>query len=139
MVERVFKCESHVRGHRSEEAATACGLRRERRLARLEKREQDSERRVVNQRRESETEFIRRRYCRDGELPERVAASLNRDYPRRDDRPWSWADVIAVHAEHLNWPTKEQLMDWLEKHPNVMLPSVVRKYAGVSAESHVER
>lgn len=135
----MFKCEDHVRGHRTEEAAEACRQRRERRLDRQEKRKQDRERRLATQHRESERDFVRRRYCHDGDLPDRVAAALNRDYPEREGTPWTWVDVIQIHAEHLNWPTDEQLKDWLEKHPNVMLPSEVRKYAGVSAESGLER
>lgn len=134
----MFECEAHVRGHRTEKARDACLAAAKRREERAERLAADVERRLANRRAESEYDYIRRRYCRDGSKAETVAASLNKDYPKRE-KPWGWADVITVHAEHLNWPTTDQLQVWLKEHPNVMLPSEVRKYAGVSAESHLER
>ena len=138
VVAEVFSCDDHVRGHRSEEAAVACRQRRERRRLRQEKREQDRERRLANQRDEPEQQFVRRRYCRDGDDPARVAKALNTDYPKREEGPWTWVDVITIHAEHLNWPTDDELKAWLEKHPKVLLPSELRKKAGVSQEMQME-
>jgi hypothetical protein len=132
----MYECEAHKRGHRTEEARIACVARTERRARRALQKKADEERRQANLERESVDAYVKRRFCIEGTPAVNVAASLNRDYPRRGDgRPWDWAAVVTVHAEHLRWPVGTEFEDWLAAHPEVLLPSEVRKLAGVSDES----
>ena len=133
----MFKCDSHVRGHRTVSTAEACELRRKRRKARAQRRAEDIERRKAIRIAEPESAFIRRSFCIGQSPGERVAKYLRENYPPRpDEKTWDWALVVEEHSlNHVTWPTTEQLMAWLDRHPRVMLPSEVRKYARVSVES----
>ena len=125
----VFKCETHPKGHRTEEARDECLAKAERRAKRKAAKEADEARRQLNHESEPEEEYIRRRYCMGGDQPVNIAASLNRDYPRRKS-PWTWADVIKVHVKHLNWPAEGVFSEYLRQNPDVLLPSELRKLAG---------
>jgi len=132
----VYECEAHKRGHRSEEARDACVAKEERRAKREAAKKADTERREANLLRESVDAYVKRRFCIEGTPAVNVAASLNRDYPpRASGRPWDWAAVVTVHSEHIRWPIGTEFEDWLAAHPEVLLPSELRKLAGVSNES----
>lgn len=127
-----YVCETHPRGHRTEEARDACIAKAERRAKRKAAKEADEARRLSNREQEMEEAYIRRRFCAEGDKAVNVAAGLNRDYPKRKN-PWSWSDVIAVHANHLNWPAPGVFSEYLRQNPQVLLPSEVRKltHAGI--------
>ena len=130
----MFKCKTHPRGHKTEEARDKCNQRLARRKARIQKAAKDGKRRESNRANDPEADFIRRTIRREGLAPAKVAARLNRDYPKRVP-PWNWAAVIEESSRSISWPTRESLRVWLEAHPKVMLPSEVRKRAGYNVES----
>lgn len=134
----MYECkeEAHKRGHRTEAARDGCIAKQERRVRRALQKKADEERRQANLERESVDAYVKRRFCIEGTPAVNVAASLNRDYPPRSGgRPYDWAAVVTVHAEHIRWPVGTEFTDWLAAHPEVLLPSEVRKLAGVSNES----
>lgn len=131
----MYECEEHTKGHRTEEARDACLEKAKRRAKRKAAKEADLLRREGNCARESVDAYVKRRFCIDGTPAINVAASLNRDYPRRERGPYSWVDVIEVHSLHLRWPVGTELQDYLSAHPEVLLPSELRKLAGESVES----
>jgi len=126
----------HPKGHREKAARDACFKKSQRRIERENKKKADEKRRQRNLEKESVDAYVKRRFCTEGTPATNVAASLNRDYPRRaSGRPYDWAAVVTIHAEHLRWPVGTEFEDWLAAHPEVLLPSEVRKLAGVSDES----
>lgn len=129
----MFKCETHTKGHRTEEARDACIAKAERRKERKAKAKAEEERRSANRLREPEEEYIRRRFCREQDKAVNVAAGLNRDYPKREN-PWGWADVVEVHANHLNWPAEGVFLEYLRQNPKVLLPSELRKLTHAGME-----
>jgi len=126
----------HAKGHRTAEARDACFKKAQRRIEREAAKKADEKRRKANLEKESVDAYVKRRFCIEGTPAVNVAASLNRDYPRPEGgRPYDWAAVVTVHAEHLRWPVGTEFEDWLAANPEVLLPSEVRKLAGVSDES----
>jgi len=131
----MYECGEHTRGHRTEEARAKCVALQERRAKRKAAKAADEKRRQENLERESVDAYVKRRFCTEGTPAVNVAASLNRDYPRRaSGRPYDWAAVVTVHAEHLRWPVGREFEDWLAANPEILLPSELRKLAGESVE-----
>lgn len=131
----MYECRGeHAKGHRTEEARDACLAKQERRAKREAKKEADILRRENNCAREPVDDYVKRRFCIEQTPAVSVAASLNRDYPRRD-RPYDWVSIIEIHAGHLRWPGPGQFERYLEQNPKVLLPSELRAKFGVSAES----
>jgi hypothetical protein len=133
----MYECfdKAHKKGHRTAEARNACIAKQKRRNERKKAKARDEARRRRNLERESVDAYVKRRFCIEGTQAVNVAASLNRDYPRREGRSYSWVDVIEVHSLHVRWPIGTQFEDYLSAHPEVLLPSEVRKLAGDSVES----
>lgn len=124
-----YACETHPKGHRTPEARDECLAKAERKAERARKKAKEEKRKANNRLKEPEEQYIRRRYCIEQTPAVNVAAGLNRDYPR-GDRPWTWVEVVKSHAAHLRWPRPGEFNSYLQDHPDILLPSEVRKLAG---------
>lgn len=102
----MWDCPACGKRHRKQEALERCKARARRREVLEKKRRIDAARRLANRKRESESAYIRRRYCGfEGAPAVRVAAELNREYPPREDgKKWTWFEVLQEHISHMNWP-----------------------------------
>jgi hypothetical protein len=98
-------CPTCERSHKSEEAVLKCAKRAEASQLRATKKEEDKKRRESQARKEPLSDYIRRRYAREGAGLSKVTAELKALYPPPSPgKAWTFLDVIEVDNRRLNWP-----------------------------------
>jgi hypothetical protein len=134
---RNIPCTHCERSHRDQEKVDACGVRKEKRLAREAARQKDVERRLANQKKLPVDKFVRqevakgsidKKYKPAGPKWDTIVAALNKNYPVREEGKYTLYDVVEIDSRYLNWPTDletttllrlERVMtgDFMTKHP----------------------
>ena len=116
----MIDCEYCGGRHRDAKTIDTCKAKADRAAARLAKIEAETLRRQRIQDKIPVEKFVRKARAAGGAggTWERVASSLNKDYPVRTARPYTVYEVVEIYAETLNWPIpKDRTVQMLlEKH-----------------------
>jgi hypothetical protein len=123
----VIQCRHCLRSHRDQEKVDACGVRKEKRLAREAARQADVERRLANQKKLPVEKFVLK-CVRETLTWDSIVARLNRDYPVREEGKYTLYEVVEIDSRNLNWPTDLETItllrlerivtgDYLSRHP----------------------
>ena len=120
-------CAYCERSHREQEKVDACGVRKEKRLAREAAKQADVERRLANQKKLPVEKFVMQ-CVRETLAWDRIVARLNKDYPVREQGKYTLYEVVEIDSRNLNWPCDletttllrlERVVtgDFLSRHP----------------------
>jgi hypothetical protein len=123
----LIPCRHCLKSHRDQDKVDACGVRKEKRLAREAAKKADVERRLSNAKKLPVDKFVIK-CVRETLAWDSIVARLNRDYPVREEGKYTLYEVVEIDSKNLNWPCDletttllrlERVMtgDFITKHP----------------------
>ena len=123
----MIPCPHCKKSHREMDAVEKCKVRAERRAVREEAKKADVERRLKNRKALPEEAFVHKSVTECLHW-DKILSGLKKNYPAREQGPWTLYEVVEIDSKRLNWPTDlttitllrlERLVtgDFISKHP----------------------